>query len=186
MLETLNSIDQAVFAFINLNLANPVTDFIMPAVTSDILLRIIYAIGILVLLWKGNRRLRWMVLFSAIVLLLTDQIVANFLKHWIERPRPCHTLEEINLLVGCGGGFSMPSAHAANVFGQASLFSWHYREARVYLMIFAAIVAISRVFVGVHYPADILVGSAIGILIGIAIGLAFSGFESVWLNRSRK
>ncbi len=186
MLHTLNQIDQAVFLFINQQLANPATDFIMPFITSDILLRVIYAVGILLLLWKGNRRLRWMVLFSAIVLTLTDQIVANYLKHWIERPRPCHTMDELHLLIACGGGFSMPSAHAANVFGQAILFSFDYKIARPYLLTFASLVAISRVFVGVHYPGDIIVGSAIGALIGLALAVIFARVYATWLKGKEK
>ncbi|MCK4371896.1 MAG: phosphatase PAP2 family protein, partial [candidate division Zixibacteria bacterium] len=118
MLEMLSAIDRGLFLFVNMQLANPVTDFIMPIITSDQLLRVAYGAAMAILLWRGNARLRWLVLFSAVALLLTDQLAANVLKELIERPRPCHLMEQVHLLVGCGGGYSMPSAHAANAFGQ--------------------------------------------------------------------
>lgn len=177
MLEILQNIDLSVFLFINMKLANPVTDFIMPVITYSNGIRSFYGIALVMLLWKGDNRLRWMVLVSAIVLLFTDQSTANFMKKWIARPRPCHTLCPIlngyNLLVGCGGGYSMPSTHAANAFGQASLFAFHYKKIRWYLFGYASLIALSRVFVGVHYPSDIIVGSTVGFLIGTSLAFGF-------------
>jgi undecaprenyl-diphosphatase len=176
MLETLIQVDQAVFVFINSTLSNPVTDFVMPLITNDWGLRGLYAVAMLLLLWKGNTRLRWLVLFSALVLALTDQIAAGYLKPLIARARPCHVLDTVNLLVGCGGGKSMPSAHSANAFGQAVLFSFHYRKVGWFLYPYAALVALSRVFVGVHYPGDILAGAILGTVIGLALTLCFRPF----------
>ncbi|MFQ5453983.1 MAG: hypothetical protein ACE5D6_07325, partial [Candidatus Zixiibacteriota bacterium] len=83
MLEILQNIDLSVFLFINVKLANPVTDFIMPVITYSNGIRSFYGIALVMLLWKGDNRLRWMVLVSAIVLLFTDQSTANFMKKWI-------------------------------------------------------------------------------------------------------
>ena len=180
MIEALQNIDQALFLFINVKLANPVTDLIMPLVTSDNMLRVLYIVAIVLLLWKGDRKLRWMVLASALVLLLTDQISAGLLKPIIGRLRPCHELLDINLLVNCGGGKAMPSSHAANVFGQAALFSFHYRKVSPYLYSFAALVAVSRVFVGVHYVGDIVAGA----ILGMALGLAVAVFYRWWCAKA--
>jgi undecaprenyl-diphosphatase len=176
MLETLSQIDRAVFLFINAALANPVTDFIMPVITNDWGLRVVYALAMVIILVTGNARLRWLVLFSAVTLLLTDQIAAGYLKPLIARPRPCHVLNEIHLLVGCGGGHSLPSAHAASSFGQAVLFSFHYRKVGWSLYPLASLIALSRIFVGVHYPGDVVAGAILGGLIGIIAALSFSGF----------
>ena len=183
MLEWLNAIDHTLFYFFNGTLANPVTNVIMPVVTSDMLLRVLYGLAMVLLLWKGNARLRWLVLFSAIALLMSDQLSSGFLKPLFARPRPCHVLTDINLLVGCGGGRSMPSSHAANAFAQAALFSLAARQTRWYLWAFAAVVAISRVFVGVHYPFDVLAGALLGMAIGFAVVFGFDLFERKVLKK---
>lgn len=180
MMEFLSDLDTALFFFINITIANPLTDLIMPIITDDRLLRVIYATAMLIILWKGNARLRWMVLFSIITLTLADQTSAGLLKGWIGRLRPCHNFDHdsINLLVHCGAGKSMPSAHAANVFAQAVFFSYSDREPRIYLFTFATVVALSRVFVGVHYPGDILVGALIGAIIGLIVILFFNRIKN--------
>ncbi|PWB74678.1 phosphatase PAP2 family protein [candidate division GN15 bacterium] len=175
MLEYLAGLDRTIFLFINVHLANPVTDLFMPLVTSDDLLRIAYAAAALLLLWKGDRRTRWLVLFSALTLAVTDQLSAAWLKPFFARPRPCHIIpiDTMRLLVNCGSGYSMPSSHAANAFGQAILFGLAFPRTRWWLAGIAAIIALSRIFVGVHYPGDILVGTAIGILAGVAVMFAY-------------
>ncbi len=184
MLEFLANMDRALFFFINVHLANPVTDVLMPVVTSDDLLRVLYGAALVILLWRGNDRLRWLVLFSAMAVAATDQLSSGLFKAAIARPRPCHVLDGIHMLVDCGGGFSMPSSHAANAFGQAALFAYHARNALWYLVGFATLVALSRVFVGVHYPADILAGGVLGATVGLAIAWIFSRFLEWRLSRA--
>jgi len=110
--------------------------------------------------------------------ILTDQTASHLLKPLFERPRPCHELSQIdlsqiNLLVGCGGGLSMPSSHAANAIGQAALFATTIRQTRWYLYFSAILIAISRVFVGVHYPGDILIGAVVGVVFGLLAAYVF-------------
>jgi len=174
MLEYLMQTDLMFFLYINVKLANPVTDFIMPYITSGQLIVGTYVICLALLLWKGDKKLRWMVLVSIIVLTLCDQSSSTFLKKWICRPRPCHIMTDINLLVNCGAGYSLPSSHATNVFGQAFLFSLHYKNHAGYLFAYAFLVSISRVFVGVHYPGDILGGLIVGGLIGTVTAIIFA------------
>lgn len=180
MLEWLAPLDKAIFLFVNVQLANPVTDWLMPIITSDMVLRVLYAIVVLLVLWKGNRQLRWTALVSGVALLLTDQISAHYLKSYFERPRPCHSLDHVNLLVNCGAGFSMPSAHAANAFGQAAVWGLRARTYLWALLVVAFLIAISRVFVGVHYPGDVLVG----MFVGASVGIAVHYFGSRWVDRS--
>ena len=111
MLEFLTELDKVLFLLINDLLSNPLTDAIMPIITNDSILRVIFLLIIACLLWKGDRKQRWLVLFAGITMLITDQTAAGFLNPLIERARPCHlySASDINLLVGCGSGFSMPS-----------------------------------------------------------------------------
>ncbi len=169
-------IDTAVFIFINSTIANPVTDFIMPLITLDLHLKIFYGVCLAVILWKGDRRLWFAVLFSLITVTICDQLSSTVLKPLIERPRPCWGPSwdmEVRLLVNCGAGFSMPSSHAANLFGQAYFFRTVAPSSTKYLIPLAILVALSRVFVGVHYPADILFGAAVGTLSGYGVGYIF-------------
>jgi len=179
MLEFLAELDKVLFILINSLLANPVTNTIMPIITNDRILRAVFLVILLGLLWKGDRKQRWLILFAGITMVLTDQAAAGLLKPLIARVRPCQIFDadDINLLVGCGSGFSMPSAHAANTFGLAALLSGYIRWARWPLYIFALLVALSRVFVGVHYPGDILVGALIGYLIGKLVAKLFNLFD---------
>ena len=181
MLEFLSMIDTLLFLFINIKLANPVTDFIMPYITSGPIIIITYIISLALLLWKGNKQLRWMVLFSIIILVFCDQSASTFIKKWICRPRPCAIMAEINLLVGCGAGWSMPSSHAVNVFGQAFFFSFFYKKYAGLLFLYAFLVAISRVFVGVHYPADIITGALLGGIIASVMALVFVKFRKLYI-----
>jgi len=173
MIEWLNQIDTSLFQFLNAGMANPVFDALMPIVTSDMYLRIAYGLAMVALLTRGDARVRWLVLFSAVALTLTDQTSSSLLKPLIARARPCQVMESMNLLVNCGSGYAMPSSHAANAFGQAVLFSIAFRKVAPYLIAFAGLVAISRIFVGVHYPGDVLVGSLLGISIGWLVSLLF-------------
>lgn len=177
MLEQLAALDKALFLFFNVQMANPLTDFLMPVITSDMLLRILYGLAVILMLFKGDKKLRWLVVASVLTLILTDQLSAGVFKPLIGRPRPCHAMLHIHLLIPCGGGRAMPSAHAANALGQALLFSIPYPRFRWYLLACATIIAVSRVFVGVHYPGDVLGGMILGGLIGSGLACVFLKFE---------
>jgi len=184
MLEWLIDLDTALFLFFNVTLANPVTNFLMPIITSDNLLRAGYGLTMIIVLWKGDARLRWLVLFSILTLTATDQLASHLFKPLIERARPCQIMENINLLVNCGAGFSMPSSHAANAFGQAAIFGLLFKKIRVLLIIFASLVAFSRVFVGVHFVGDILAGALLGLFAGLILMLLFKQFERKFIKRA--
>ena len=176
MLDYLIELDKVLFFLINVYLAGPVTNAVMPIITNDNLLRLIYAGVVVSLLWFGDKRLRWLALFSVFTIVATDQLSAGFLKPLIARPRPCHVFTDINLLVGCGGGFAMPSSHAANVFGQAFLLSRNVKHIGWPFFIFAILVAVSRIFVGVHYPGDVLGGFVVGMVCGLVISWLYKRF----------
>lgn len=169
MFETLATLDRQLFYFINVTCANPVTDVIMPQITADWNLRIAYVLILALILWKGKRESRWLALGSIVVLAISDITSSALIKPLIGRLRPCHLLTDIHLLVNCGAGLSMPSSHAASAFGQGVFWSMAFPRFRWCLFIVAFLVAISRVFVGVHYPGDIVVGGLVGALVGGAV-----------------
>lgn len=186
MLDALLTLDREIFLFINVTLANPVTNSLMPVITSDMLLRFVYGLTVLVLLIRGNNAVRIVVVASVLTLVITDQVSSALLKPLIGRARPCHNgeIETINLLVRCGAGMSMPSSHAANAFGQALLFGSLYRRLRWPFLIFAFLIAISRVFVGVHYLSDIIAGGLLGAVAGTAVFMLYRKVEKRWFSHA--
>lgn len=154
---------------------------------------------------KGKQAL-WIVLMIAMVFLLCDQISSSILKPWVARVRPSHDPLVMDLLQYVhdyhGGQFGFPSSHAANSFGFAVFTSllFRYRFYTVFSLIWASVCAYSRIYLGVHFPGDILVGTVLGVSIGCLcyfcyrrwLGEPFrtsnsvytiSGFQTADLNR---
>ncbi len=173
MLKLLKELDTSLFYFINVGLANPFFDFLMPLVTELKHWAPIYLLGFIFLIYKY--RIRGLVII--ILLLLTagvsDQI-GGLLKEHFQRLRPCWELQDINLLVPCGQGKSFPSNHATNNFGAAIILTYFFRNKWYYFYTCAFLVAISRIFIGVHYPLDILGGMALGSVVGLSFILLYN------------
>ena len=186
MIEYLYSIDVALFFFINHTLANPVFDWFMPFLTDLNKNRIALGIGgiwIGYVLWKGGRTGRITIGILMVTIILSDQISSSFLKNLFGRVRPCRILDGVRLLVDCGGGLSFPSSHAVNNFAAATVIAHCYRKHRWYWYSFAALVAFSRTYVGVHYPSDIVGGSLIGFLIGMIVIAIWERLNSYLKNK---
>lgn len=103
--------------------------------------------------------------------LLTDQVSSSLIKDWVQRLRPSHIPEwegSFRLLEDKGGLYSFVSSHASNVFGLACFSSLVYRRKWFTLPIFlwASLVSYSRIYVGKHFPLDVICGAIIGLLLG--------------------
>ncbi|MCB0281422.1 MAG: phosphatase PAP2 family protein [Calditrichae bacterium] len=165
MLEFLNNIDTQLFLFLNVSIANPFFDVFMPFITNKWTWVPIWLVTIIGLLWKGGKEGKWIVLIAIISVSSADLVGHRLLKKNIKRIRPCNAIEQVHLTVKRTGSFSMPSNHAANFFALATVFSFFFRRYRFIFFFLAALVAFSRISVGVHYPFDALVGALIGMML---------------------
>jgi undecaprenyl-diphosphatase len=169
MFETIQPFDELLFRYGNAGAANPVFDILMPFITNVKIFLVPYIVSLLILAWKGGTRGRLCVAMLVLTIVASDQLSSSFLKPIFARERPCRTLEGVRLLVNCGSGKSFPSSHAVNNFGAALIIGFFYRRAALVFFLFAASVAYSRVYCGVHYPFDITMGAIIGTLTGMAV-----------------
>jgi len=175
MLDLINTIDNNFLFWVHLNLSNAILDISMPFITDEKNWRFPIALLIFTLGFKSGKKGKLCLVILIISLGLTDAISAHILKPFFERIRPSHlNLDGINLLVSKGGKWSMPSNHAANIFSLATVLSYFYTSFKPSLYLLAIIIAFSRVYVGVHFPGDVIVGGLIGYFIALTV-LTFWG-----------
>ena len=169
LLQSLLELDVYLFFLLNYEAQNAVLDFLMPILTNLDYWRIPIGLLAVSLLIFGKKRGRIAVLLLILGITLSDQMCNNVLKPLVGRVRPCHVLDNVHLLINCTHSFSFPSSHATNIFTGMIIFSFVYPKLRIGLLVFAALVAYSRVYVGVHYPLDIAAGTALGVACAITI-----------------
>jgi undecaprenyl-diphosphatase len=138
----------------------------------------------------GNRV--WLLAIAVTILvLLSDQVSVHAFKNVFLRYRPCHNLliqSQVHLLNGyCGGTFGFISSHASNTFALATFLSLFFKDSLKYftvlVFIWAALVSYSRIYSGVHYPADVAVGAIVGMGIGVMV---FKFYQYVNAQMSQK
>jgi undecaprenyl-diphosphatase len=160
-----SDLDTRLFLLLNLGFSHPLLDRIVPWITEKHHFVVPLVILIIALLLCGGQHARQTVLLGLILVILTDQ-TGNLLKLLVARVRPCHVVPATHLLVGCTGSGSFPSNHVLNLFGQSTLIATRWRPVAIPAFLAASIVAFSRVYVGVHYPGDVIGSAGIGIVCG--------------------
>ncbi|MGE5480784.1 MAG: phosphatase PAP2 family protein [Chloroflexota bacterium] len=177
MPDFLYQLDKTVFYAINLGWANPVFDWLMPFITNLKNLLPLYLFMFGFIIYDKGKGSVFIILAIVVAVGMNDQLSSGLFKHLFERARPCRELEIIRRLVGCGPGFSFPSSHASNSFALATVLTYYYRRGSKWFYSAAALIALSRVYVGVHYPIDIFGGTLIGLLDGGFVVLALKTFR---------
>ena len=167
----LYGIDHSIFLVVNRTLQNPVFDHLMPALSDKWLGLLVVAVVIPWLLIRYGRR-AWPAIGLAVLAVALSDLGAGVIKHVVQRIRPCHVIPEVHLLVGCTRSFAMPSNHASNMFALASVTGILLPRWGWVVLPLAGGVAYSRVYLGVHYPSDVLVGAVWGIAIGWGLSVS--------------
>lgn len=165
----LQGIDLQLFEWINGAWSSDLLDALLIPLRNKYVWIPVYVFIIAFLLTNFRRQGYYLVIFLLITVGLADLVSNQVFKKNFERPRPCHVMEDVNLKVRCGSGYSFTSNHAANHFALSTflllLVGRRYRSLQIGLLLWATSIAIAQVYVGVHYPTDVLAGGILGYLI---------------------
>ena len=151
---------------------SPVLDPVMTAASNRWLLLTIAVLAAIYLAVRSPHH--WLAaLLLAASIGAADLVAVRAVKPAVERIRPCHSLASVRVPDGCGSGRSFPSAHASDTAAAATVLAWAAPALSPFALTLTAIVGLSRVYLGVHYPSDVVGGWVLGaavaaILIAVA------------------
>lgn len=184
---TLLELDQDLFFFINRDLGNPVLDAIMPWWREKKTWIPLYLLLIIFSLVRF--KLKGLTFILAVILAagLADVVSSHIMKPTFERVRPCNDpglQDAIELRAGCGKAYSFTSSHATNHMAVATIIALTlgliYPKIRWLAYLWAGSIAFAQVYVGVHYPTDVLVGALIGWGIGNIVAKTYLRLPAAW------
>ena len=175
-MEQLEQLDRDLFLYLN-GLHAEWLDPVMVAFSNKFTWIPLYLLLIFLLFRKfGWRHAALYLLGVAVLITLCDRLSVEAFKEVFDRYRPCHNLlikAKIHLVDGCGGKFGFVSSHATNHFGLSTYLFLVFRKRHPHwgwwLFLWAAITSYSRIYLGVHYPADIVGGAILGIVLALIV-----------------
>ena len=161
--------DQELFVWVNEGMSNVFFDILLPYWRSKYVWFPAYVFLLSFLLINYKRQGLLVVCLLALTVGTADYTSSTLIKKNVKRPRPCHEVffqEHGKLRVHCGGGYSFTSSHATNHFALAVavilILGQRFRRIKIPLLFWAATIAFSQVYVGVHYPIDVFLGAILG------------------------
>lgn len=187
MLDQLLALDQALFLLINGDWHPNWLDAVMPYWRDKKTWIPLYVLLAGFLGYRFRWRGLYLILAVALTVGVADTISSKVVKKSVKRLRPCNEpalQTEVNIVDGCGGGYSFTSSHATNHFAVAVVLlltlGRRYRWATWPLLLWAASIAFGQVYVGVHYPLDVLCGALLGSVIGWGIAMLYPERWAFW------
>lgn len=177
MLKGITQIDYQIMHYINIVWTNQLFDLIMPLVRNKWTWLPLYIFMLVLILWKNKKNTFQILLLVILFVSLTDYISSSIFKEYFERIRPCalnDTVHQFRTLIHCSNGFSFPSSHASNHMCLAILFAsitMHYFKKKwiwIPFISWSLLISYAQVYVGVHFPFDVIFGMCIGMITGIA------------------
>lgn len=185
MIDRLRSLDEWLFLLVNNGWSSPALDGIMTTVTTMGDSAVLVAAGlVLILLWDDGKR--WRMAMAFLLTMAIAGLTLHAAKWAIPRDRPIKRFERVAPdSVAVNAPFkqlyhrSFPSGHSQAAFTAAAFFALAYRRRRAALYGMAAAIAFSRVYIGVHFPSDIIAGSLLG---WVMAWLVWRAWARGWLN----
>lgn len=179
ILDYLQNLDNYFFLLLN-GCHNSFFDVVMTYISSKVFWIWFYVILLYLIIKEYKWQSILILVFVALMITITDQVSVHLFKNVFERLRPCHQ-EDLMLVVhtvnGCGGKYGFISSHATNVFALAffvsKLLGKKYKWMPWLMFFWAALVGYSRVYLGVHFPGDVIVGAFVGVIIGYIMYLLY-------------
>lgn len=189
-MQSILEIDYLLFELINSKISNPIFDVVLVGWRNKYLWLPMYVSIISFLIFNYKNKSYWIIAFFILSVASSDMISSRVIKELVERPRPCRTelLSPVVQRVPCGGGYSFTSSHATNHFAVAMFLIFtigrYLKVIKWPLIIWAFLVGFSQIYVGVHFPSDIIFGSLLGILIAYFWARIFNNYYGYVLIRN--
>ena len=188
MIDQLISLDKELFLSVNQGMSNAFFDWLMPILRNSFTWAPLY-LFIIIFTIKTYRK-EGVVMIMALLLNfgISDSVSSTLVKKSVERLRPCNDIElkeHMVQRVRCSSGYSFTSSHATNHFAMAVLliilFYRRWKHVLWLALLWAASISFAQIYVGVHYPGDILAGALLGTLIGLTTGYFYNLMRKKWM-----
>ncbi len=188
-MQSILHLDEQLFYLINNGWQNPFFDAIMPIWREKSTWIPLYVLLAAFIVYRFKIKGLYLILALGLLVGLSDNISSQLIKKNVQRIRPCNdaTVQDDHLLISCGSGYSFPSTHAVNHFATATFLSLtlgqFFRKIRLPLYLWAASISLGQVYVGVHYPLDIICGAIFGALLAYIAAKLYLKWDKVSIGK---